>query len=433
MHLLIHNGRVIDPSQNLDRVASLAIRDGKIEAYDAVDTGDFDQVIDATGKIVSPGLIDMHVHLREPGHEDDETIFSGTAAALAGGFTTIACMPNTEPAIDSAAGVEFIKLQAERANHCNVHVVAAVSQHREGKQLAEIGQLVAAGAIAFSDDDHPIFDAELMRRALEYCLMFDKPILSHPDVRELGRGGVMHEGHVSLLLGLPGMPSAAEDVMVARDIVLSEATGGRVHILNISSSGSIEILRRAKSRAARVTAEVCPHHFTLTDEYLRTFDSNYKTRPPLRARADVDACIRALADGTIDCIATDHNPHTPEKKLQEFDRAPFGIVGLETCLPLVVTQLIEPGHLDWSQALAKLTINPARILGLARGTLRIGSVADVTIIDPQERWIIQPQAFRSLSRNTPFGGWNVRGRAVATIVGGVVKYTFDDRLAPAAK
>ena len=419
--ILIQNGRVIDPSQGLDRVMNLLIAEGRIAAYDAPDGG-ADTVLDATGKIVAPGLIDMHVHLREPGFEEDETVASGTAAALAGGFASIACMPNTDPPIDTQGTIEFIRDQACRADHCNVFAVACVSKGREGKELSEIGQLVEAGAVAFSDDGAPVGDTELMRRAFEYCLMFDKPVLNHAEVKELTRGGVMHEGLYSLLLGLPGMPAAAEDVMASRDITLAEATGGRLHIQHVSTAGTVEALRRAKKRGVRVTAEAAPHHFTLTDERLRDFDANYKMNPPLRGREHVEAIIAGLADGAIDVIATDHAPHAQEKKLQELDQAPFGIVGLETALGLVVTRLIEPGHLDWPAALAKLTINPARILGIAKGTLQLGADADVTIIDPAVRWTVNPREFQSKSANTPFGGWELTGRATAVIVGGRIRF-----------
>jgi dihydroorotase len=422
--ILITNGRAIDPSQNLDRVTNLLIHDGRIAGYDVQPSGD-ETVIDASDRIVSPGLIDMHVHLREPGREEAETIQTGTAAALAGGFTSIACIPNTEPPIDTQAAVEFVQHQAAVADNCNVYVVACVSKNREGKELAEIGRLVEAGAVAFSDDGAPVYDPELMRRALEYCLMFGKPILNHAEVLELTPGGVMHEGLVSMVLALPGMPAEAEDVMVGRDISLAEATGGHVHVMHVSSAGAVDMIRRAKARGVRVTTEVCPHHFTLTDECLRSFDSNYKMSPPLRSRRHLEALIAGLVDGTIDVICTDHAPHALEKKMQELDQAPFGIVGLETALGLVVTRLIEPGHLDWPTALAKMTVNPAKILGIPKGTLALGADADVTIIDPAARWIVDPCKFRSKSTNTPFGGEELTGRAETVIVGGRIKYQLE--------
>lgn len=424
--ILIRGGRVIDPSQGLDDHIDILIEDGKIAAYNPTTRGD-ERVIDAGRKIVSPGLIDMHVHLREPGHEDDETIATGTRAAVAGGFTSIACCPNTDPPIDTPATVEFVRQKAARDGHCNVYVIACVSKDRKGEELAEIGQLVAAGAVAFSDDGAPVYDPELMRRAFEYCLMFDKPVCNHCEIPELTRNGVMHEGLVSLILGLPGIPAAAESVMVARDIALAEATGGRLHVMHVSTLGSVEAIRRAKARGVRVTAEVTPHHFTLTDESLRTFDSNFKMNPPLRSEEHVKACLEGLRDGTIDVIATDHAPHAKEKKMQELDRAPFGIVGLETALPLVIMRLIKPGILSWSEALAKLTVNPARILGIPKGTLQIGADADVTIIDPDVKWTVDPDQLHSKSKNTPFAGWEMEGRATVVIVGGVIKYQLGEQ------
>ncbi len=419
--MLIANGRVIDPSRQIDRVAHLLIRDGKIAEIDPPHQH-ADEVIDATGKIVAPGLIDMHVHLREPGHEEDETIATGTAAALFGGFTSIACMPNTDPPLDTQGAVEFVRDQALRADHCRVYVVACVSKNREGKELSEIGQLVQAGAVAFSDDGSPVSDNELMRRAFEYCLMFDKAVLNHAEVKELTRGGVMHEGLQSMILGLPGMPAAAEDVMTARDISLAEATGGRLHVQHVSTANTVEALRRAKRRGVRVTAEAAPHHFTLTDDCLRTFDANYKMNPPLRGQEHVDAILSGLADGTIDVIASDHAPHAREKKMQELDQAPFGIIGLETMLGLVVTRLIQPGLVGWSDALAKMTCNPAAVLGIDKGTLAPGADADITIIDPDARWTVGPDDLKGKSVNTPFLGWELTGRAELVIVGGKVKF-----------
>jgi dihydroorotase len=419
--LRISNGRLIDPSQGIDQVTDLWLSGDKVAGLGPQPL-QADRMIDATGKIVCPGLIDMHVHLREPGREEDETIATGTAAALAGGVTSVACMPNTEPALDSQAAAEFIHLQAQRAGNANVFPVGALTKRREGKELAEIGGLVEGGAVAFTDDGAPVVSAEIMRRAMEYCRMFDKAVLSHSEDLELTRGGVMNEGFESMRLGLRGLPAAAEEVMIYREIALAELTGARVHILHVSTAGGVELIRRGKQRGVRVTGEACPHHFTLTDKCLRSFDSNYKMAPPLRTDTDVQALIAGLRDGTLDAIATDHAPHAPEKKMRELDQAPNGIIGLETLVPVCVKGLIEPGHLTWPQLIEKLTINPARVLGVDRGTLKAGAVADVTVIDPGAAWTIDPSKFRSKSRNCPFAGWEVRGWADTAIVGGVVKF-----------
>ncbi len=426
--LLIRGGRVIDPAQGIDGVHDVVVRDGLVAAVGPEGgqaIGRADETIDASGLVVCPGLVDMHVHLREPGREEDETIETGTRAALAGGFTSVACIPNTEPPIDTQSTVEFIHQKAARADHCNVFVVGCVSRNREGKELADIGQLVEAGAVAFSDDGAPVYDAELMRRALEYCRMFDKPILAHEEVLELSRGGVMHEGLVSLLLGLTGMPAAAEEVMIGRDIALAEVTGGRLHVMHVSTAGGVALIRAAKARGARVTAEACPHHFTLTDECLRGFDSNFKMSPPLRTADDVEGVIAGLVDGTLDCIATDHAPHAREKKMLELDRAPFGILGLETAVGLSVTRLVNTGRIGWPRLIEALSTLPARILGINRGTLRPGAIADITLIDPGLTWQVDVGRFRSKSVNSPFHGWTLTGRAVATIVGGRIKYRLD--------
>ena len=419
--LLIRNGRVIDPSQQLDRIASVLVENGRIAALDGPERP-VDQVLDAAGKIVAPGLVAMHTELREPGREEDETIESGTAAALAGGYTSVACIPNTDPPIDTQASVEFVRQKAARARNCHVFVLACVSKNREGKELAEIGSLVESGAVGFTDADRPIHNTELMRRALEYCLMFNVPILNHPEELHLTHNGIMHEGLTSMVLGLAGMPSDAEDVMTARDLRLAEYTGGRLHLMNISTSGSVDLLRRFKARGLKVTAEVCPAHFALTDDTLRTFDANCKINPPLRSRNHVEACIAGLADDTVDVIASCHAPRASEKKLQELDRAPFGMVNLETTLGLVGKYLIEPNHLTWPQAIAKMTVNPARALGLTKGTLQVGADADITIFDPQERWTVRAAEFKSLSRNTPFEGAELVGRATCVLVDGEVRF-----------
>src|SRR6266478_145401 len=419
----ITNGRVIDPAQGIDQVTDVWIQGETILGLGPQPTAQPTRVLNAAGKIVCPGLIDMHVHLREPGREEDETIATGTAAALAGGVTSVACMPNTEPALDSQAAAEFVYLPAERAGNANVFPVGAVTKGRAGAELAEIGGLVEGGAVAFTDDGSPVVSAEIMRRALEYCRMFDKAVLSHAEDLELTRGGVMNEGFESMRLGLRGMPAAAEEVMVHRDITLAEMTGGRLHILHVSTAGSVELIRQARRRGVQVSGEATPHHFTLTDKCLRSFDSNYKMAPPLRSEQDVQAIIAGLKDGTLEVIATDHAPHAPEKKMRELDQAPNGIIGLETLLPICVMSLIEPGHLTWPQLIEKLTVNPARVLGIDRGTLKPGAKADVTIIDPKAEWTIDPNLFRSKSRNCPFAGWKVRGRAHAVLLNGEMKYS----------
>jgi dihydroorotase len=418
----ISNGRVIDPSQSIDRIADLWIENDRIIGIDPQLRPRADQVIDATDKIVCPGLIDMHVHLREPGREEDETIATGTAAAVAGGVTSVACMPNTEPPIDTQADAEFVRMQAHRAGHANVFPIGTISKNREGKELAEIGGLVEGGAVAFTDDGSPVVNSGLMRRALEYAKMFDKAILSHSEDIELTRGGVMHEGLVSLRLGLRGMPAAGEEIMVYREIALAEMTGGRMHICHVSTAGSVDLIRQAKRRGVQVTGEACPHHITLTDESLRTFDSNFKMAPPLRTQRDVDAILEGLVDGTLEVLATDHAPHAPEKKMRELDQTPNGIIGLETFLPICIKALISTKLLTWPKLIAKMTVNPAKVLSIDRGTLRDGSIADVTVIDPEVVWTIDPNNFYSKSRNCPFAGWEVRGKAHVVLVGGKIKY-----------
>jgi len=420
----IRGGRLIDPGQDIDRVADVFLQGGRVLSIGEGPV-DADVIIDARGMIVCPGLIDVHVHLREPGNEEDETIATGARSALAGGLTSVACMPNTRPALDSQAAAEFIILQAKRARQANVFPVGAVSKGRNGEELAELGQLVAGGAVAFTDDGAPVASASLMRRALQYSKMFDRCIMQHCQVMELTVGGVMNEGFESMKLGLGGMPAAAEDIMVARDIRLAEITGGRLHIQHISTARAVELVAEGKKRGVRVTAEACPHHFTLTDERLRSFDSNYKMNPPLRTKDDVDAVIGGLRDGTIDLLATDHAPHAFEKKMRELDQAPFGIVGLETLIPITALALIEPGHLSWPEAIRKLTVEPATLINLpTKGTLKPGADADVTIIDPHTEWTIDPSQFHSKSKNSPFGGWKARGRAHTVIVDGEVRYAL---------
>ncbi len=420
--ILLENARVIDPAAGLDRKANLLVRGGKIAAIDPREVSPDTERHDLTGKIAVPGLIDLHVHLRQPGGEEDETIETGTMAAVAGGFTSIACCPNTQPPLDTQASVELVRQLALRARHCRVYPLCCISKNREGNELAELGVLFAAGAAGCTDDGSPVSDAELMRRAMEYTLMFDKPILSHAESLPLDKGGVMHEGLVSLQLGLRGMPAAAEDIMVSRDIHLAEITGARLHIMHISTAGAVAAVRRAKERGVSITAEVTPHHLTLTDESLRSFDSNFKMNPPLRSAEHLQACVEGLLDGTLDAIATDHAPHAREKKIREINVAPFGIIGLETALPLMIEKFIIPGLLTWPQLIEKMSVNPSNILGIQKGSLAVGADADVTVIDPNLEWTFTEEEIHSKSCNTPWMGKTFKGRAVMTIVGGEIRY-----------
>jgi len=421
--LLIRGGRIIDPVSGFDRTGDLVVVDGKIAGVD-VPAAAPDKAIDAAGKIVCPGLIDLHVSFREPGDEEDETTASGSAAALAGGFTSVGVLPDTSPVVDNRAAAEFIALQGERAGHCHVYPLGAVTKNHEGNELAEIGQLVEGGAVAFTDAKKPLANAEIMRRALEYTKMFNRPVFNHPQVPELAAGGIMHEGFYSTLLGLRGIPAAAEEIMVDRDIALAEMTGGCLHLMCISTVNSVEMIRRAKARGVKVTASVTPHNLALTDEMMRTFDSNYKVDPPLRSGEHIDALIGGLKDGTLDCISSDHQPYAAEKKDHELDLVPFGVAGLETLLPVCIKTLVEPGHLSWPQLIATLTYKPAGILQIPRGTLATGAAADVVIFDPSVEWTIDPTRFRSKGRNTPFAGWHVRGRVSTVIVNGNERFSL---------
>jgi len=420
--LLIRNGRVIDPKSGMDRIADVLISDGKVRQVGKVSQR-ADATIDASGLIVCPGLIDMHVHLREPGNEDEETIASGSAAAVAGGFASIACMPNTDPPLDNEAAIEFIYRQAARANHCNVFPIGAITKGRAGKELAEMGQMLRAGAVAFSDDGSGVADSGVMFRSLQYVRMFDRVLIQHCEDPSLAGGGCMHAGPTATRLGLPSIPAMAEEVMVRRDLTLAANTGSRYHVAHISTGGSVDAVRHAKARGLPVTAEVCPHHLLLTDEACAKFDTNYKMNPPLRSITDVESCRAGVADGTIDCLCTDHAPHAAEEKALEFQNAPFGIIGLETAVPLTIRALIEPGLIDWPRWVACWTVNPAAVLGIEKGTLSVGADADVTLIDPNAEWTIDAEKFTSKSRNTPFHGWKVRGRAVTTIVSGEIRFS----------
>jgi dihydroorotase len=393
--------------------------DGKIaRAGGTIDGGDDAQVIDCTGSYVTPGFVDVHCHLREPGREDVETIATGARAAAAGGFTAICAMPNTDPVTDNQAAVGFIIRQAMRAGAARVYPIGAISVGQKGEALAEFGEMVGAGAIAVSDDGKPVVSAQLMRTALEYAQTFNIPVIDHCEEPTLAHGGSMNEGYLSARLGLRGIPAEAEEIMVIRDILLARRTGGHVHLAHMSTKGSVELIRWGKERGIRVTAEVTPHHLTLTEDAVSEYDTAAKMNPPLRTAADVESLREALRDGTIDLIATDHAPHHYDAKEREFADAPFGIVGLETALALVVTELVEPGIIDFATLVDRMSTRPARLFGLPGGTLRAGTVADVTVFDPKHEWTVEPGAFLSKGRNTPYAGRKLRGRTLATIVGG---------------
>ena len=417
--LLIRGGRVIDPSRDTDGPADVLVREGKIDAVGRnipVDRGV--QVLDASGKVVAPGLIDLHVHLREPGFEHAETIASGAAAAAAGGFTAVCAMPNTDPVTDTHASVGFVVRQAIRAAQARVYPIGAVSIGQNGEQLTEFGELVQAGAVAVSDDGKPVRSSHLMRTALEYARTFGIPVADHCEDLSLAQGGSMHEGLVSTRLGLKGIPAAAEEIAVARDILLAELTGGHVHLCHMSTRGSVELIRWAKAKGIRVTAEATPHHFTLTHERCEGYDTNAKMNPPLREAEDRDAIRDGLRDGTIDCIASDHAPHHYDAKEREFDEAPNGIIGLETALGLAIRELVLPGLLSLPALLARMSTIPARVFRLPGGTLAVGAPADLVVFDPERRWTVRKEELHSRSANTPFLGEILVGQADATVVGG---------------
>ena len=427
--LLIAGGTVVDPVAGTTGPGDVRVEDGRIVAVGPPGTLGADaRVLDARGLLVLPGLIDAHVHLREPGYEYKETIATGVRAALAGGFAAVACMANTNPPNDSGAVTQFILDRAAAAGGARVYPIGAVSVGLAGERLAEFGEMRRAGIVAVSDDGMPVMDAGLMRRALEYAQLFDLPVIAHEEDRHLAAGGVMHEGLVSLRLGLRGIPAAAEEVMVARDLALAELTGGRLHVAHVSTAGSVALIRAARARGVRVTAEATPHHLFLTDEAVADYDPNAKMAPPLRPRADVEALRAAVADGTIEVIATDHAPHHRDEKEVEFEAAANGVIGLETALPLGL-RLVAEGVLDLPTLVARLTVGPARALGLPGGTLAPGAPADLTLVDPERRWRVDPRQLRSRSRNTPFAGWEMVGRAVTVMVGGRVVYEDERPLA----
>ncbi len=421
MRLLIKGGRIVDPANNVDMIGDVLIEGGLIKAVSPAITaqGDVD-VMDVAGLLVCPGFIDMHVHLREPGLEYKETIATGVRAAAVGGFTTICCMPNTDPVCDNRAVASFIVEAARKEGLVNVHPIGCITKGQHGEEITEMAALVEAGCVGVSDDGKPVMNGEVMRRALEYALMFNLPVISHCEDANLSEGGQMHEGYYSTLYGLKGIPAVAEESMVARDIMLTRMTGSRLHIAHISTKGSLELVREARESGLNVSCEVTPHHLTLTDRELAEYDTDYKVNPPLRSREHVEALIAGLRDGTIECLASDHAPHEEEAKDCEFNRAAFGISGLETAVPVIFTYLVASGKLDVSTLVKAWTVGPARILGLDRGVLTPGKVADITIIDPNESRQVDPQRFFSKGKNNPYKGMNLKGWPCATLVNGRV-------------
>jgi len=425
LRLIIRNGRVVDPKNKIDKKVDILIEDGKITKIGESSKfrpGDVTRstiTIDATAKVVTPGLLDMHTHLREPGREDEETIASGTRAAAQGGFTSICCMSNTQPVIDSVSGVKFILTTASQEGVVNVYPIGSITKGQKGEEIAEIGKMRIAGIVGISDDGKPVMNAQIMRRALEYAKMFNLPVISHCEDLNLSIGGVMNEGFTSTVLGLKGIPRQAEEIMVARDIALAELTSGKLHLAHITTRRSVELIRQAKKKKIKVTCETAPHYFSLSEEDVQGYDTNTKINPPLRTKDDIKALCEGLADDTIDCIVSDHAPHLDVEKDLEYKIAPFGIIGLETTLPLIFTNLVSKKILNLNQAIAKLTVNPANILGLEKGSLSIGSDADLTIIDLNLKKKIGNE-FTSQSKNSPFIGMELKGFPVTTIVGGKV-------------
>ena len=422
--LLIRNGKVIDPSQNKDAILDIFVRHGKIEALGKaieIPREEPFKEIDATGLVVTPGWIDIHTHLREPGGTHKETIETGTKSAAAGGFTSIACMANTQPVNDSSYITTYIRQKVATDSPVNVFPIGAVTKGLKGEELAEIGSMREAGIVAISDDGKTVMNAYLFRKALDYSRRFDLTVISHAEDSNLKGLGVMNEGFNSARFGLRGIPKAAEEVIVARDIYLAELTGAKLHIAHASTAGSVALIREAKRRGIQVTAEVTPHHLTLTDEAVGTYDTNTKVAPPLREKEDIEALQEAVADGTIDALASDHAPHSREEKEVEYDHADFGMVGLETAFPLYYAKVLK-NHWDLSKLVAAMTIKPAKIIGLKKGTLQVGADADISIFDPNLEWVVDKNQFRSKSQNSPFHGWTVKGKPVFTIVAGKIVY-----------
>jgi dihydroorotase len=422
MRYCIKGGQIIDPAGGYIGIGDLLIDSGKVLQIGKELSAGGAEKFDATGKIVAPGLIDLHSHLREPGREDEETVASGTKAALKGGFTAIACMANTNPVADNPVVIEYLYQQARQSGYAKVYPVGAVTKGLKGEELAEMGEMAAVGAVAFSDDGKTITNPAVLRSALEYSTLFNLPVLLHEEDPKLAGEGVMHEGYWSTVLGLPGIPALAEDVMVARDLLIAELTKAKIHFCHVSTKGSVELIREAKRRGLRVSAEATPHHLSLTDEAIQSYDPAYRVSPPLRSKEDVDAVKQGLKDGTIDAIATDHAPHSPEEKHREFSLAPTGMIGFETALGVAWTELVAPGFLTPEELIVKMAVNPARILNRPGGSLKPGEPADVIIFNPNQSWIVKEADFVSKSKNSPFIGRELKGKLEAVWVDGVLKY-----------
>ncbi|EMI28057.1 dihydroorotase [Rhodopirellula europaea] len=431
---VLDGGRLIDPANGIDRIARLVLHEGKVHSIDTPD-GDLPPDagrLDVSGKIVAPGLVDLATELREPGSEEDETIQTGSNAALAGGYTTVLCCSSTKPLMDSAASVQLVRQIAQRVDGVRVLPIACLSKGRQAEQMAELGILAAAGAAGFSDTPRPMPNDALLKRALDYCRMFDLPIFDRPEVPELADGGVMHDGQIGLILGLKGLPTEAEDLAVARDVRLAEATKGRLHVGPVSTMGSIDMIGRVKSRGIRISASVCPHNLFGSDELLRSYDSRYKVHPPMRSPSHVEALRNAVAEGVIDAIESGHMPRAQEKKANDLDLAPFGASALETTLAAIATDLVETKILDWSRAIECLSTAPARIAGVEGGTLSVGANADVTVIDPSNAWSVEAKEFRSRCHSSPMTGRTLSARVTHTLVGGRLKFELHPTAASAA-
>ena len=420
--ILIKNGRLIDPQNGIDTVTDMLVADWHVKKIGVGLDEPCDRSIDASGKIVAPGLIDLHVHFREPGDEEEETIASGSAAAVAGGFTSVVCMPNTSPPIDEATGVEYIHRMGRQARKTFIYVMGAITKERAGNELAEMGLMAQAGAIGFTDDGCGVQDTAVMLRAMKYASMFDLVVSQHCQDDSLAKNGVMNAGYNSTVLGLPGMDPLAEEMMLWRDIQLAKKTGVRYHVQHVSTVGSIKIIREAKEEGIAVTCEVAPHHLLLTEEVIADYDTNYKVNPPLRSQQDVEALKQAIKDGIVDALATDHAPHLQSEKELEFLTAPCGIASLECALPLYMKALLEPDIVNWSELLAMLTWRPAQILKEKKGSLAVGDRADIAIIDPDAEWTVDVRKFFSKGRNCPYHGWNVKGKVLTTLVAGELRY-----------